>query len=628
MPAGWVVSYKREQVVKIGFLVVALVGFGLASRSAGAEVTLQLHSPLIWSNEAAILEVTVKNPAPRTGRPRLPAVSDFKVVSLDGPSTQYEIINGRKSMFYKYHYQLVPLGGTTGEFTIGPVTVPVRGDKNLRSGTTVLRVYRKPKEAVLFDCKVLPPGGPVGAPFRVEYTIYFAGERGKRDDGFFSFGSQANPLGPRRLDLPILKQSNVRVNPIALLENVDVIPVRLPNSNNARVLVQESFATKDGDYGYKTLVFGFEVTPLTTGAIEVGGASVDMELFTGKTAIRRGLFGRRQEVAVPSVFTARTGPVTYQVQALPEEGRPPGFTGAVGSYRVSVTASPAEVAAFDPITLDIRVSGKGLLEALKPAAWSEIDSLTRDFQVSTDVDSGKVEGGARVFTQVLRPRSETVTAIPPVPFPFYDPTRKEYRVAYSEAVPITVRAVKTVGADAAIRSTQSTQRPVSVAPSIISHHIGIGANFQSIGEARPPVNPRKQVVSVTLATVLILPPLLFVLLIALLRFRGRDASHHKKSQALGKALAALAARPDALHLSHACEGYFRDRLELPPGEVTPVDLSAALTRQGVPPELQTSAVHLLERIHAGKFGGGQEATGALVTETQAALQELERCLRG
>jgi hypothetical protein len=142
------------------------------------------------------------------------------------------------------------------------------------------------------------------------------------------------------------------------------------------------------------------------------------------------------------------------------------------------------------------------------------------------------------------------------------------------------------------------------------------------------MSPRKQLVSLTFAAALILPPLLFVLLAMLLRFRGRDASHRKKAQALSKALAALADPPDAVHLSHAYEGYFRDRLELPAGEVTPADLAGALARQGVPPELHTSTVNLLERIHAEKFGGAREATGALVAESHASLQEVERCLRG
>lgn len=608
-----------------GVFVAALVGFGFVSGSESAEVTLHLHSSFIWTNENAILEVTIKNPPRGVTAPRLPDISNFKVTGPHGPTRQYENTNGQQSTFYKYHYQIIPVSGVTGEFTIGPVTVPIRNSNPLRSRTTVLQVYKRPKKPVLFTCKTQPAGGPIGAPFRVEYTINYAGERGKPEEGIFSFGSsRRSPLGLQGLHLPILNNTTVRVKAIRVLENVDAQPVTL--ANRTKLLVQEGFAKKEGGYGYKTLVFGFEATPLTTGAIEVGGAKAEIQLYSGRTAVRRGLFGRRQEVAVPDVYTATAPPLTYQVQALPQKGRPQGFTGAVGKYRVSVKASSTKVAAFDPITLQIRVSGNGLLETLKPAAWSEITSLNKDFQVSTDVDSGKIEGRNKIFKQVLRPRSENVTVIPPVPFPFYDPSRQEYRVAYSEAIPITVRAVKTIGADAAIRSNQSTQRPLSAAPATISHHIGIGANFQNLGETRPPMNPRGQVVSFTFATALTLPPLLFVLLAVLLRFRGRDASHRRKSHALGSALAALSNQPDALHLSQACEGYFRDRLELPPGEVTPVDLSAALTRQGVPPELQTSAVKLLEHIHAGKFGGEQEATGALVSEAQAVLQEVERCL--
>ena len=76
--------------------------------------------------------------------------------------------------------------------------------------------------------------------------------------------------------------------------------------------------------------------------------------------------------------------------------------------------------------------------------------------------------------------------------------------------------------------------------------------------------------------------------------------------------------------SRAFQGYFQDRLGLPPGEVTPGDLGRELERRGAPAELRIETVRLLERLLAGRFGGGAADPRAVAGEALRLLSDLER----
>ena len=51
-----------------------------------------------------------------------------------------------------------------------------------------------------------------------------------------------------------------------------------------------------------------------------------------------------------------------QVLPLPRENVPSGFGGAVGTYSLSLTVSPTNVAMGDPVTVKVQITGYGALE--------------------------------------------------------------------------------------------------------------------------------------------------------------------------------------------------------------------------------------------------------------------------
>ena len=61
----------------------------------------------------------------------------------------------------------------------------------------------------------------------------------------------------------------------------------------------------------------------------------------------------RQDIKVASP------PVELTVSTLPAEGRPPDFSGAVGTFKIASDLSSTAAAAGDPLTLRLHVTGSG-----------------------------------------------------------------------------------------------------------------------------------------------------------------------------------------------------------------------------------------------------------------------------
>jgi hypothetical protein len=609
-------------------LLLIAAALAPAAAAPAAEASLAIGSEIAYEGDAVPLQLTVVNSEGRVGRPQLPAVPGLTFRGPAGPSQRTHIVNGRKTQALIFQYEVEPLAGQKGTFTIGPAAIAQGAGAPLATNAVTLRVAKRPPEGVRLSAAVSPAGGPVGATFRVQYTIRYSGTPYEGDgDDFFGgfFRDRQRPFGLTGVDLPFLNLSGVRIAPARALEGAEATTVRF--QNGMQVPFQQGFEEDEEGHGYRTIAFAFDVVPLTTGTIEIPPASVGMLL--AKEGVVRDAFGGVQRVTRGIQFSAKSEAAAYRVRDLPPEGRPPGFAGAVGRYQVDVKASPTEVDAFAPITLEVRVTGDGLIEELKPPAWSEVPSLTKDFDVSADVDSGKVEGKAKVFRQVIRARSEKVTEIPPVPFPYYDPAAGRYEVAAGEAIPIKVRAVKTVGADEAIPSARwrpdEKSTPQRAAPSIVDQ-AGIGANFAQMGAARAALDPREVVLSPPFLAAVGGPPAALGLLALALRLRRRDPRARLRERALARARAALSSGEAGWEdVSGAFQGYFRDRLGLPPGEITPGDLGGELERRGAPAALRGEAVRLLERSLAGRFGGEAVEPRALAGEALRVLGEVERC---
>ena len=171
-------------------------------------------------------------------------------------------------------------------------------------------------------------------------------------------------------------------------------------------------------YSVATLVTS--LSPLKTGPITLGSMDVPLTLqIPLPNQPRRdpfdpfGMF-RRIQVEERRVSLSAE-PETLTALALPKEGVPPSFNGAVGSFSMTVAAGPTNVAAGDPVTVKVQLTGRGAFDSLalpEQNAWHDFKTYPPTTKVETTDPLGLQ--GTKTFEQVVVPQAADIKALPPV----------------------------------------------------------------------------------------------------------------------------------------------------------------------------------------------------------------------
>ena len=170
-------------------------------------------------------------------------------------------------------------------------------------------------------------------------------------------------------------------------------------------------------------------------------------------------------------------PVVMDVRPLPS-GAPPGFTGAVGKFEISVEVDTTTVGVNEPARVTVRISGEGNFGALPEPAWPEFQNW-RLVDAPSHADSWVSDGkltGARVYDLAMAPQDAGQLTIPAIEYPYFDPELELY--VQKATSPIMMSVVGAVGSSAAHSDSQnrtddqdgSDLRPLMEPPSALERH--------------------------------------------------------------------------------------------------------------------------------------------------------------
>lgn len=380
-----------------------------------------------------------------------------------------------------------------------------------------------------------------------------------------------------------------------------------------------------------------KVTALTAGRFRLAPTIQVGVLVENQRRSRDPFFGG----AFDSLFSRRevrpTGvplePLDLEVRPLPAEGRPSGFAGAVGQFEFDARVQPAELAAGEPVTVTLSLSGHGNLGLVSPPALNANDQLrVYDAKLVTEEVDAAAASGRKVYEQVLIPRSASVTGLPAVAFSFFNPESGRYETIQRGPFTLHVSA-----------SSNEATRIVQAADSAVpgAQRVMLGTD---IGYLKPP--PGEWVTTwqpawITRPAVLAaqaLPPVALGLLALVVRRRSalaRDVRRTRRAQAPRSARAALADAEQALRRGdatayhdavwRALTSYFAHRLNLQPGEATRDVVLERLRTAAAPAELADRLGARFARCEEIRFGAG--AAPLDLTGEQAHLEQLARDLR-
>ncbi len=329
-------------------------------------------------------------------------------VNYIGPMTRMESVGGRVNTSITHRYALSAL--KPGSYKLGPFRIAHQG--------SVL-------ESPALNIEVISPDSSTAS----------------------TTASQQQDLRLRLLVEPEKKSVFIGER-VALKIRLLVADVRVDDLNYPEI-GGEGFAIEDisrptqqseivNGKRVQSLEFRTTLTPLRAGRLEIGPVTMSMDLL--ETHSRRSgdpLFDRFLGVTRRKPVKISASAVSLQVQPLPTQGRPEDFSGAIGRFAFSVSASPTEVAAGDPVAVHMEIAGRGNLTSIKPPRVA-VDGRFRAYEPLPAELSGNA--GGQAFEQVIIPRSADIAELPAVRFSYFDPAAKAYRSITRGPIPLRVRA--------------------------------------------------------------------------------------------------------------------------------------------------------------------------------------------
>lgn len=131
-----------------------------------------------------------------------------------------------------------------------------------------------------------------------------------------------------------------------------------------------------------------------------------------------------------AVYSLKSKSVALEILPLPEEGKPAGFSGAVGDFTMKAQINKENVDANDGVNLTVTLSGKGNIKLVDPLKISfPEDFETYDPKTNENISiGGNGVSGSKTFDYLVIPRHEGDYQLDKLSFSFFNPEKKEYVV--------------------------------------------------------------------------------------------------------------------------------------------------------------------------------------------------------
>ena len=169
--------------------------------------------------------------------------------------------------------------------------------------------------------------------------------------------------------------------------------------------------------------------------------------------------------------------LTIHARPLPEEGRPAGFSGAIGQFDVAGNASPTTTNVNDPIYVSFTVSGQGNFDSVRCPAMAADPNWKRYSPVSqVHYQDEAHTQGEKNFREDLIPIKNGTLSLPSASFSYFDPAARKYVTLAIPLPSISVTGTplppSTLAADAASASNSSA--PLPSTPGFASNRLDFG----------------------------------------------------------------------------------------------------------------------------------------------------------
>jgi hypothetical protein len=384
---------------------------------------------------------------------------------------------------------------------------------------------------------------------------------------------------------------------------------------------------RSGNAAYSVATLVTSLSPVKTGPLTLGSMDVTLTLQIPLPNQRRDFWGRIQVQEQRVALSAE--PETLTVLPLPKENVPANFNGAVGNFSMTVTAGPTNVAAGDPVTVKVQITGRGTLDSLalpEQSGWQEF----KTYPPTTKLDTTDALGlqGTKTFEQVVVPQSADIKALPPVSFSFFDSDQKSYRTLTQPALPLIVRP----GGSAPAPTVAATARmPDNPPPAQDIVHIK--PRLGTVAQIGPPLVQQSWFLALQAVPVLAwLSAVLWRRRTELLANNPRLRRQRQVAQIIRHGLLELRQLASDNKSEDFFAALFRllqeqlgERLDLPASAITEAVIEERLRPRGVPEATLSSLRELFQTCNLARYAPVKtsQELAAMIPKFEAILRELQ-----
>ncbi len=398
---------------------------GQAARAADLEVKSSLDRNVVGLNEQFTLQVELSGSgASAIQKTDLPQMSNFAAYLGSSTSQAIQFINGRissnKTLSYTFQATAV------GTFKIGSVKVVYEG-KTYQTQPIDIEVRQSAPSPQAGRLPQRQQGEEIDQA-ALQENLFLRAVPSK---------TRAYPNEPVMLSYKLYTRvalSNVRLVTVPATTGFWVEELQMKETPSSIEVVN----------GREYQVY--TIRKLGLFPMQPGSKTIDPLVLSGDVRVRRRSRDPFDSFFDDPFFTPtrtvsiRTEPVRIEVLPLPAEGKPDGFSGAVGQFRLTGAVDKKQVRTNEAVTFKLTLEGEGNIRTLPEpttAFSSDFEKYPPKHNEQIDFQGGTVRG-RRVYEYVLVPRVAGRQVIKPVSFSFFDPQAGKYRTLQTDEFSIDV----------------------------------------------------------------------------------------------------------------------------------------------------------------------------------------------
>ena len=195
----------------------------------------------------------------------------------------------------------------------------------------------------------------------------------------------------------------------------------------------------DGVPYQRALLLRYAAYPLKEGKLPIDQMTLKANYYTSHNGNNadEDPFSQFFQQMVPRQAVVTSDPLTIDVSAVPADDKPIGYSGGVGDFKISASVDRFEVRAGEPVTVTLKVEGKGNLAAVEEPKL-QLPQGVELYDSKGQTKNGHGGVGEKDFEFLLIPRIQGKLVVPPIEMSFFDPVKRTYVTRTSETFTVNV----------------------------------------------------------------------------------------------------------------------------------------------------------------------------------------------